>query len=240
MRHAFIVLPIFALGAVACSGSSSDDAVAPTDSALDVALDSTPADIGTDSSRIDSTAESSADSSSSETGTVDSASDSIADVGDATGKACTATGGECAASEYCAASSCAAIGVCTPRPIASSDFAPVCGCDGVTYWNASYASSLGKTTGATGACTGAGVKACGGFAGTRCPTGDDCIEDRTHFGTCSVADGGGACWAIPSSATCGVGLGGYRQCTGTAGRCTDYCSAVKSKTAFMKDATCPI
>jgi len=52
------------------------------------------------------------------------------------GAPCTATGSECAASEYCNAPTCAG-GTCETRPTAPSlDFVPVCGCDGISYWNA--------------------------------------------------------------------------------------------------------
>jgi hypothetical protein len=239
------------------TGTASDTAVADTrtsdtrsDAPSDTQIDSTK----TDSVSIDST---STDSSATDTSVTDSAGGDTAvtdaptdtattDVGDAsatcsidvlTGKS---TG--CTATEYCDAPSCTT-GVCKPRPTATTDFAPACGCDGVTYWNATYARSLGTSVpSGVGAC-GTGKKTCGGIAGITCPSATDtCVGDHSGIATtCGGADLGGQCWSIPSGASCSgvIGFTSYRVCGGSSSGCRSYCDAVKSGRDFFKDSLCP-
>jgi len=161
--------------------------------------------------------------------------------GDASGKPCTATGGECTKAEYCNAPSCGS-GHCAARPPGPGlDFQPVCGCDGVTYWNAQQAHASGASTddSSTGSsCSGPSTKTCGGLVGATCPAGDKCIEDLSGFPTCTVADAGGQCWYVPGGASCsGVAFSQYRDCSTST--CVSYCEAVKSGHSFRRDSSCP-
>ena len=229
------------------TGGSADDSAtdvatdAPTD-AVDARADSTleaPGDAGadtagdapSDSSAIDAPADTTVDA------PLDTASDAPSDTVD---KPCVAGGKECGAGTYCDAPTCGA-GTCKVTPASSSTYAPVCGCDGVTYWNADHAASMGASTkSGSGVCTGTTV-ACGGFAARPCPSPktQTCIYDLTGFGTCSVADVGGTCWSIPAGASCpGAGLTQYHTCPASSG-CVDQCNALKSGKSFYRDLTCP-
>jgi hypothetical protein len=171
----------------------------------------------------------------------DTPSDGDGTLGDGSGKPCTATGGECAKTEYCDAPTCGS-GRCASRPAGPSvDFQPVCGCDGVTYWNAQQAHANGASTndGSTGsACSGPTTQTCGGLVGATCPKDDACVEDLSGFGSCLVSDASGQCWFVPPGASCGgVSFSQYRDCTSST--CESYCDAVKNGHAFRRDATCP-
>jgi len=152
-------------------------------------------------------------------------------------KTCTLDGGECSAAEYCNAPKCAS-GTCDPRPTTpSTDFAPVCGCDVVTYWNADQAAARGVSVGRTGNCgtDTPGPGSCGPFYGSPpCPTGTVCVM---YFrASCGSGDYGGHCWFIPAAATCPSDGGGYRDCTTST--CTNFCGAIENR-GIHADGTCP-
>lgn len=162
----------------------------------------------------------------------DGASDAPSDGGDA-GKPCTATGSECSGTEYCDAPTCAS-GVCRPRPAAAPMFAPTCGCDGVTYFNATIAESKGRSVRAgSGACAPADSATCGGITGKMCPhDAEICAHEVSGAVSCTVSDGMGTCWELPAAASCpmATGKGEYTICG--ASTCTSLCKAVTSGAAY--------
>lgn len=231
-----VLLASIVTGLVACGGNSG--VTAPDDAGTDeTSGDSNVGDGKSDApndARNDSTTDSSIDSPPSDAPADTTTTDSPP--GDSSGKACTATGAECASTEYCDAPTCGS-GTCKARPAAPGlDFAPVCGCDGVTYWNASQAASTGASSGATGECSGPSTKTCGGLVGATCPSGDVCVVDLSSSPTCLVSDAGGRCWFVPSGGTCPGGTNGYRDCTTST--CTSHCNAIKSGHSFRMDSGC--
>lgn len=97
-----------------------------------------------------------------------------------------AANSECGPAEFCAADSCAAWGTCQLRPtVCSSDRAPVCGCDAVTYGNRCEAERAGARVSHEGECD----TSSGGCA-RPCPDGTYCTR----------------CWAdwacVPVGAAC--------------------------------------
>jgi hypothetical protein len=87
--------------------------------------------------------------------------------------------------QFCKKPSCEEAGECAPRPNACPDvYAPVCGCDGVTYENACTANQHGATVKSEGPCR------CDGRTGNTCSDGDFCDHDP---GTCFIRDAEGVC-----------------------------------------------
>lgn len=114
---------------------------------------------------------------------------------------------ECNANDYCAKAEgdCAGIGTCQPRPPACPAlFAPVCGCDGITYTNACIAAKDGATSvGSQGACP---CEAAGGACSTHA---DCCTGNFCSAGTCQQCKAAGTpCGAQIEccSGTCTNGL----------------------------------
>lgn len=101
---------------------------------------------------------------------------------------------------YCVKDSCSdPTGVCEPRPVVCpTDVGPVCGCNGVTYWNDCLRQQLGSAASTPGECQSTAIPCnrggdCG-FPGARCA--------RLLFPDqqCPPRDsepGPGTCWAIP-------------------------------------------
>lgn len=232
------ILGIFCIGmVVGCS--SGTEAVDTIDSGTETSIDSATIDSGRSETTVDSAV---VDSAVVDSAVVDSASDVVPDVpSDAPTKTCTPTSG-CDASEWCDAPSCGT-GTCKPRPTAAKMQDPVCGCDGVTYWNATYAASLGQSVrGTKGACT-TGAATCGGFAGKACPHGTDaCIRSYDSASFCSAADMAGVCWSLPSDGTCPAVIFKDRSVCGSGGfgKCISTCEAIKNGTPFYRDSTCPV
>lgn len=205
-------------------------------STIDSAVDSSSVDSAkVDSSPVDS---SSSDSATVDSAIVDSATDSVTTDGS---KTCTPTSG-CDSTEYCDAPTCST-GTCKPRPTAATLQDPVCGCDGVTYWNASYAQSLGRSITATkGACS-TGAATCGGLGVKKCPnTGDKCIMSYDSVGSCAISDPMGVCWSVPTGATCPAVLFNDRSVCGSGGfgKCISTCDAIKNGAPFYRDSSCPV
>ncbi|MEZ4444841.1 MAG: hypothetical protein R3B72_37545 [Polyangiaceae bacterium] len=156
------------------------------------------------------------------------------------GMACTWGGAPCPGGSFCDAPGCGA-GTC--KPITSLDDgnkSPVCGCDGVTYWNAATASDHGMAMASPGVCP---IEVfCGGFGNIPCPKNDlFCAFDVKVQGGCAISDASGSCWGMP--ATCStVGFGGDRRLCGSPnGACLYECDAIKSgQTYWGPDSTCPM
>lgn len=117
----------------------------------------------------------------------------------------------------------------------AQDRAPVCGCDGVTYWNLSVSASHGMAVQSSGVCSPA--KTCGGIAGLPCPAGAACNYHLADKAECGASDLAGSCWAIPS--TCPQILIGPTQHACQSSSCTDECNLIKLMTPWYDDPTCP-
>jgi hypothetical protein len=126
---------------------------------------------------------------------------------------------------------------------ASLDFAPVCGSDGVTYWNDEQAAAMGvsATNGACSGASGRGPGACGPFSGTVCPAGTVCIGvyfSITPTYCTMTGDWNGQCWYIPPGARCPTtDARSYFDCTTST--CATYCELVRGVLSYRMDKSCP-
>lgn len=102
---------------------------------------------------------------------------------------------------YCKKTSCdAPFGTCEPRPgFCDPNPRPVCGCDGVTYWNDTQRRFAGIAASTPGACDDDGARHCyigadcgvvGGFCARLLPPGSTCPADPYPAGE-------GNCWSVP-------------------------------------------
>jgi hypothetical protein len=132
---------------------------------------------------------------------------------------------------------CGGVGTCRKVPTTSThSFAPVCGCDGRTYWSASYAASLGVSVRAVGDCASSGgwAKSCG--SAMPCGPGEICVRERPSVSGCTSTTTG-TCWVVPASgAACPAGGMTHQVCGDSP--CIRRCDAVRSGKPFSPVATC--
>jgi hypothetical protein len=141
-------------------------------------------------------------------------------------------GNTCTNGNWCYAPGCNGGGTCMPLPPNLAK-APVCGCDGITYWNVGTAA--GKTVGSMSGC-GLGSLACGGFIGLSCPSGTYCNYQVDDPSMCFVSDQGGTCWALPTVCPAAPVA---RACGNGTSACSDECTLMKGSGAWYEDAGCP-
>ncbi len=150
---------------------------------------------------------------------------------------------DCEADLFCSKSTCGDTrGTCEVRPYPCTDgsLAPVCGCDGVVYWNDCLRQADGvAATSGTGPCVGdIPVRSCGPGL-PACPVADavcNLLPPSEQF-HCGLAPEG-VCWVPPSSG-CPADSGAPRDwaaCTHGPhpgpGDCVDFCTALLEPTPY--------
>ena len=153
------------------------------------------------------------------------------------GDACDWQGTPCAPGLYCKAPGCQA-GTCQPSapPAAAPPLLPVCGCDGVTYFDASTAAQFGQSIRYESVCKPTEAIACSA-TNPACPNGSLCNLQVGNAGAC-FGSGNGTCWALPNDCSEGnkakgraCGVGGGIQCKG-------FCQLIKEGNPFYLDNFC--
>lgn len=198
MKASAAALPLLLVfGLFACSGSSfevgaaSSDTGASDDSATDTSgVDTALEDSGVGSDTSDSSVElesGSGDAVASEGGTTDAVVSTCK------------TNADCPALHRCERASCAAVtGTCKAVVLVSAAYDPVCGCEGVTFWNKQTAMNRGDPAKHAGPCTLGEASSC---TGTGCAVGGGrCVHEVGSSGACST--GTGQCWSLPASTSC--------------------------------------
>jgi hypothetical protein len=228
------VFAVFGVGAsvmAACSGAESSDLFGGATSSS-----------SSNSASSSSTSASSGGSSSGSTSSGASSSGSTGVV-DAGPKTCRrSVPSDCAGTELCKVSTaCGDMGVCAPRPPQADNYAPVCGCDGVTYWNETIANGAGISRRADGACAPqtVGTARCGGINGTLCAGFRRCNYDVESSLSCAGAGNRlGTCWGLPD--TCPPTQNPTMRRCGGGGGCRGFCEAIKEQQPFYSDTiNCP-
>ncbi|CAN5817586.1 hypothetical protein BH09MYX1_BH09MYX1_11840 [soil metagenome] len=220
-RHLTVSFLLASLAAVGC-GSDPEN---PIDAGGDASVDAKSADAKSDSP---------ADAAPKDATTVDASDAAFVDASEAAAPCNGSTTGQCGAGFYCDAVGCG-LGKCKAAPAETSTLGAVCGCDNVTYWNATVAQSHGVSPNTVGECKPG--KMCGGFANIKCPAGAKCNLKATSQIACQSSDAAGVCWGLP--AQCPIVVVGLqtRQCG--AAQCGEPCAIIKQGGVFYDDNTCP-
>lgn len=151
--------------------------------------------------------------------------------------ACVA-GDSCGAGFACFNPGCGAqgsTGVCKPvGAVATAE--PVCGCDGVTYWNSRLAAASSQPILAEAACTTLLMaKRCSG-EGAACNKGQGEVCAFPQLVCSNVAADAGTCWAMPPK--CDGTTTTARRCEGGNNGCENLCEMIKSGKAFRGEGGC--
>ncbi len=137
---------------------------------------------------------------------------------------------------YCASATCGKGACVAVGTTEASNKDPVCGCDGITYWNASVAANHGMSVASVGVC-GNGGAVCGGFIGAGCPGAAECNHQVPGVSGCGISDSQGACWMLPK--TCPQVIVGASSRICNAVTCKDECSAIRDGQPWYSDNSCP-
>jgi hypothetical protein len=151
---------------------------------------------------------------------------------------------DCAAGELCEKRACAdARGLCMPIPRLCTDahLSPVCGCDGITYFNDCLRRRSGIASARPEPCEQTAQR-CVSEREQPCPEPAVCgrLPPRISIGSPGVRcepEEPGQCWVVPVS--CDRTLPGDRfgTCDGTL-QCLDLCSALRSGQALTLSMQC--
>lgn len=199
------------------------DPVSTVDAGRDASLDAKPTDAKSDAP---------SDGAPSDVGQPDVAPPF--DAGDAAIPCNGSTTGQCGAGYYCDAVACG-LGTCKLAPAETNTLNAICGCDGVTYWNATVAQNKGVTPNGSGECKPG--KMCGGIANIQCPAGTKCNFKVGNKSSCAISDVAGTCWGLPTQ--CPQILIGPQTRECLSNKCTEACAIIKLGLTYYDDNTCP-
>ncbi len=176
------------------------------------------------------------------------------------GKRCVESS-ECQEQDFCARSVCDDVaGACEQRPVfCEEDAQPVCGCDGITYFNDCLRRAAGVTAMTKGECRSNAVP-CGGKlppppgpgpgAGppdprNGCPSATFCARLLPPSrpggppGDSCAPDVPGTCWAIPAVCPASGGSDRWVECGPTVLSCRTTCDAIRSGIPHRRAVACP-
>jgi hypothetical protein len=155
----------------------------------------------------------------------------------------------CSAKELCARATCGDVaGSCELAPLlCDEDARPVCGCDGITYWNDCLRRAAGVTSMIPGEC-GYNARKCGRGGHGPAPGSDMGCSDGTYCARLLPNDGPpdfcsddapGTCWALPAVCPEHGGPDRWLACGTAKGACTSSCDAIRSGAVYKRAKACP-
>ncbi|MBX3208581.1 MAG: hypothetical protein KF764_26345 [Labilithrix sp.] len=143
-------------------------------------------------------------------------------------------GDSCGPGMYCATKSCGK-GTCAPiGAIETSARKPVCGCDGITYWNDSVAAKHGMSVAKATACGNNESVSCN--EGDPCPAGVSCNRRVGSGAGCALGEQDGTCWRMP--ATCPPVASDSKARSCASAKCSDECPLIKAEAPWYVAAVC--
>lgn len=158
----------------------------------------------------------------------------VPDSGDFAPNPCT-DNSDCHGDQFCEKHGCGDThGDCHQKPLCMGidEYEPVCGCNGVTYWNDCLRKLDGANFKEMDQCDAA--KSCN--VASDCSQGPWATCARVSQVSCPTSGAPGVCWATP--AVCPGGQSTNAQsCAG--GACMDLCSALKSQQPALLKSSCP-
>jgi len=150
-------------------------------------------------------------------------------------------GAACPIGWYCDKPTCdAPSGTCRPRPTTCDEGElPVCGCDGVTYFDDCLRRANGIASMTPTPCQPGSARTCGEQPEASCPPGSLCAEFvGPGPGSCQMPPYG-ICWAIPAPCPAPGPGGGRLDSCSTMQRCIDTCSAIRQGGVYHHSMMCP-
>jgi hypothetical protein len=145
---------------------------------------------------------------------------------------------DCPGGSFCDLGACdQPAGTCEPFPVQCDDDArPVCGCDGITYFNDCLRRAAGVPGSRGGECGPFGLH-CGGAA-PPCPSGAACARLLGFpLPQGCPADPVGTCWVVPAACSDAGASNRWDDCTGGA-RCVSTCDAIRSGGSYVRSRQC--
>jgi hypothetical protein len=145
---------------------------------------------------------------------------------------------DCQLDQYCGKSKCtSAQGICKPRPSScDATFQPVCGCNGITYYNDCLRRQYGATVRDYGECFFTATT-CAGSSNKQCIGDAWCGRLFPPGGFCP-SQFPGKCWILPSVCPEPAPPGDrFKPCQG-AGACLDTCAAIRTELPYTKTSNC--
>jgi hypothetical protein len=152
------------------------------------------------------------------------------------------SGSGCLEQAYCSKRACDDTeGACALAPFeCDNTYDPVCGCDGVIYWNDCLRQRDGISSSVPGQCTGgAPFSICGGPGRVLCPSPDAvCSNLARGPGDGCEPPRNGLCWVLPDNCPSDAGPSTWRSCGGGPPTCKDFCAAILSGDVYVDDGMC--
>ncbi|MET0412355.1 MAG: hypothetical protein ABW217_13725 [Polyangiaceae bacterium] len=147
---------------------------------------------------------------------------------------------DCELDELCAKRECdSPRGVCQRRPLSCDDagVSPVCGCNGITFFNDCLRQQSGVNLARQSECR--FPRRCGGESQERCPADSYCARLYPPNTTVCSEDFPGVCWVLPAECdTDSPSTDRYRRCEDPSSACVDRCAAIRSEVPYVVALRC--